>query len=310
MKTFIKYLKGIALGFANMVPGFSGGTMAIMLNIYDEFVNAFADIFKHPLKVIKNSWPIFVGLATGVVIALFTIIKLLDIAPLPTILFFIGIVISNIPVSYKKANFEQFKIRYLVIMAIMFGIVVMMPLLTENSLGDVPITFWFLLLVALMGTISASAMVLPGLSGSMLLMAFGFFTYIVKIIDSAVNSLIAFDWGNFGVSMGVMGMFLLGSVFGFVAVSKLVRVFYTKCPNAFNVAVVGLLAASPVSILLATNKEYNGTLFNAPWWMYLIGIFTLVAGVVASYYAEKVQRNIVELEDKEDKKNEVSEVSE
>lgn len=309
MKTFIKFLKGIALGVANMVPGFSGGTMAIMLNIYDEFVSAFADIFKSPIKVIKKSWAIFVGLATGVVIALLTIIKLLDIAPLPTILFFIGIVISNIPVSYKKANFEQFKVRYLVIMAIMFGVVVMMPLLSESSLGEMPITIWLLLLVALMGAISASAMVLPGLSGSMLLMAFGFYTYIVRTLDTALDSILSLNWGGFGISMLIMGAFLLGSVVGFVVGSKLVRIFYTKCPNAFNVAVVGLLAASPVSILIATNKEYGGTLFNASWWMYLIGIATLVAGVVASYYAEKIQHNLIQLEVKEEK-NEVSEVSE
>ena len=44
MKMFIKFLKGIALGIANIVPGFSGGTMAIMLNIYDDFVGMFADI--------------------------------------------------------------------------------------------------------------------------------------------------------------------------------------------------------------------------------------------------------------------------
>ena len=310
MKMFIKFLKGIALGIANIVPGFSGGTMAIMLNIYDDFVGMFADILKHPLQAIKKSGIIFVGLAVGVVIALFTIVNLLDIAPLPTTIFFVGIIIANVPVSFKKANFDHFKIRYLIIMAIMFGIVVTMPLLSENSLGDEALDIWFILLSALMGIISASAMVLPGLSGSMLLMAFGYYTYIIKSLKNAVVYLVGLDFALFGYTMIPIVAFLIGSVFGFVAVSKLVRVFYTKCPNAFNVAVVGLLAASPVAILIATNKEYSGVLFGSPWWMYLIGIATLVAGVVASYYAEKVQHNLVELEKKEKAKNEVSEVSE
>lgn len=310
MKMFIKFLKGIALGIANIVPGFSGGTMAIMLNIYDDFVGMFADILKHPLQAIKKSGIIFVGLAVGVVIALFTIVNLLDIAPLPTTIFFVGIIIANVPVSFKKANFDHFKIRYLIIMAIMFGIVVTMPLLSENSLGDEALDIWFILLSALMGVISASAMVLPGLSGSMLLMAFGYYTYIIKSLKNSVVYLVGLDFALFGYTMIPIVAFLIGSVFGFVAVSKLVRVFYTKCPNAFNVAVVGLLAASPVAILIATNKEYSGVLFGSPWWMYLIGIATLVAGVVASYYAEKVQHNLVELEKKEDAKNEVSEVSE
>ena len=310
MKMFIKFLKGIALGIANIVPGFSGGTMAIMLNIYDDFIGMFADILKHPIQALKKSGIIFLGLAVGVVIALFTIVNLLEIAPLPTTIFFVGIIIANVPVAFKKANFDHFKIRYLIIMAIMFGLVVMMPLLSENSLSDEAIDIWFLLLSALMGVISASAMVLPGLSGSMLLMAFGYYTYIIKTLKNSVVYLVGLEFALFGYTMIPIVAFLIGSVFGFVGVSKLIRVFYTKCPNAFNVAVVGLLAASPVSILIATNKEYSGVVFGSPWWMYLIGIATLVAGVIASYYAEKVQHNLVELEKREEAKDEISEVSE
>ena len=310
MKMFIKFLKGIALGIANIVPGFSGGTMAIMLNIYDDFVGMFADILKHPLQALKKSGIIFLGLAVGVVIALFTIVNLLELAPLPTTIFFVGIIIANVPMAFKKANFEQFKIRYLVIMAIMFGAVVIMPLLSENSLANEDLDIWFILLSASMGVISASAMVLPGLSGSMLLMAFGYYTYIIKTLKNAVVYLAGFEFAIFGYTMIPILAFLIGSAVGFVAVSKLVRVFYTKCPNAFNVAVVGLLAASPVSILIATNKEYSGVLFESPWWMYVIGIGTLVAGVLASCYAEKFQHDLVEFEKKEDAKNEVSKVSE
>ena len=70
--------------------------------------------------------------------------------------------------------------------------------------------------------------------------------------------------------------------------------------------VVGLFLASPVAMLIASNKEYGGTLFVAQWWMYLIGVVTLTLGTLMSYYGDKISRSLL----KEDNENEVSEVSE
>lgn len=306
MAALIKFLKGIAIGVANIIPGFSSGTMALMLNAYDDFVSAFADIAIHPLRVIKRSGVMFLGMGVGIVGGLFFIAGLLEIALFPTILFFIGLILGTMPNSYKKASFKPFKPSYFLTILITVIVVVGMPLLNESSLGSVDFNFWFLLTIVLMGALSASAMVIPGVSGSMILMMFGYYTYIITSIKDGVKYVVDFNFFPVLKILLMLLFFLVGVVIGVILVSKLVRRLYTNHTNLFHVLVVALLASSPIAMLIASNREYNGTLFVAPWWMYLIGVVTLILGTLVSYYGDKISRSLL----KEDNKNEVSEVSE
>ena len=111
MKKFLNYIKeffqGVAIGIANVIPGFSGGTMAIIFNVYERIIGAFSDIFKHPIKVIKDVWAIAIGLVVGVIAAIVGIVKLLEVFTIPTIMFFVGLIIGSIPFIYlnvKKYN--------------------------------------------------------------------------------------------------------------------------------------------------------------------------------------------------------------
>ena len=302
MKHLIKLLKGICIGIANIVPGFSSGTMAIMLNIYDEFVSAFADIVKHPIKVIKKSWAIFIGMLIGIVIALLTVVKLLEVATFPTIMFFVGLVLGIIPESYKKVEFKPFRISSVIALVATILVVVGLPLLNSTSLGDVEMSIVFVLSIGLMGMLSASAMVLPGVSGSMILMVFGYYTYIISVLHDGLNAFLSFNFGDLLNVLVILGVFLIGVIAGVVLVSGFVRKVYTKHENLFNTAVLGLLFASPVSIMIASNKEYNG-LFNGQWWMYLIGVFTLVGGIVLSIYGDQISNRLVEVSEEQNSKN-------
>ena len=96
-KHIINLLKGIGVGIANVIPGFSGGTMAVMLKIYDLFVYAFANIFNDFKNVVKKCWSLFIGIGIGVLLALITIVKLLEVIPFITIMFFVGLIIGSIP---------------------------------------------------------------------------------------------------------------------------------------------------------------------------------------------------------------------
>ena len=73
----LNFLKGICIGIANVIPGFSGGTMAVMVKIYDLFVYAFANIFNDFKNVVKKCWSLFLGILVGILLALVTIVKLL-----------------------------------------------------------------------------------------------------------------------------------------------------------------------------------------------------------------------------------------
>ena len=110
MSHILNILKGICIGIANVIPGFSGGTMAVMLKVYDLFVYCFANIFNDFKNVIKKGWSLFIGIALGVVLALFTIVKLLEVIPFITIMFFVGLVLGSLPTIYKKAKVGKIRI--------------------------------------------------------------------------------------------------------------------------------------------------------------------------------------------------------
>jgi len=106
MKAFkniiLDFFKGIAIGIANIIPGFSGGTMAVILRVYERIIGTFSEIAKHPIKVIKDIWAIILGLAVGIVLAILTIVKLLELCPLPTLLFFVGLLLGAMPDLYNE----------------------------------------------------------------------------------------------------------------------------------------------------------------------------------------------------------------
>lgn len=290
MKTIIKMLKGMCIGVANVIPGFSGATMAIIVNIYDEFVSAMADIFEHPIYIIKKSWALFLGLVLGVVLALFSVVKLLEIAPLITILFFVGLIVGSIPNQYKNnVNINPMKTSYLITFLLTILVIVGLPLFSENVVGDIEINFLTITILFIMGIISASAMVIPGVSGSMVLMIFGYYSYVMGALKEFMELCVKFEFSNITSLFIVLCSFGFGVILGVVLISKLIRFLYSKWSNLFNIGVLGLLIASPFAILYASNSSYEGMFFTN-WYMWIIAIIFLFGGILFSHYATKITK--------------------
>lgn len=288
MNILFKFLKGICIGIANVIPGFSGATMAIITNIYDEFVGAFADIIHHPVTVIKKSWALFLGLVAGVVIALFSVVKLLEVAPLPTILFFVGLIIGSIPNLGKKVILKPFKISYLMTFISTIALIVGLPFVSQSNIGSIELNFMVIIILFLMGVISASAMVIPGVSGSMVLMIFGYYGYIMGAIEDFLGYALSFDFSNIWETFFILLAFVIGVIVGVVGISKLIKLIYNKFANLFNIGVLGLLLASPFAILYASNSQYLN-MFKADWYLWLIGIVVLIGGFLFSYLSSKIE---------------------
>ena len=132
-KHIINLLKGIGIGIANVIPGFSGGTMAVLLKIYDLFIYAFANIFNDFKNVIKKCWSLFLGIILGMLIALVTIVKLLEVMPFITIMFFVGLLIGCIPSMYQKAKSGKIKIIDIVCFVLAIILMVALPLIKTNN---------------------------------------------------------------------------------------------------------------------------------------------------------------------------------
>ena len=93
----IDFFKGFGIGISNLIPGFSGGTAAVILGVYDRFVTMFADLVSNFKETFKNCWALLLGMVIGAAVGIFGITKLIGIFPVQTAFFITGLVIASYP---------------------------------------------------------------------------------------------------------------------------------------------------------------------------------------------------------------------
>ena len=275
-------LKGIAIGIANVIPGFSGGTMAVMVKIYDLFVYAFANFFNDFKNVIKKCWSLFVGIILGILIALVTIVKLLEVIPFITVMFFVGLIIGSIPTIYKKAKQGKLKIADIIGFIIAIVVIVGLPLLPQNDV-QVSYNIGLYIILFVLGIICSSAMVIPGVSGSLVLMAFGYYSFVMITIKDLLKNLFNFSLDNYWNMFISIACFVIGCVVGLVFISKLITKLTEKHPKTVYFTILGLLVASPFSIIYATCNEYT---ISFDFWTIFFSIISFILGLGLVIFGE------------------------
>ena len=287
-------LKGIAIGIANVIPGFSGGTMAVMVKIYDLFVYAFANFFNDFKNVIKKCWSLFVGIILGILIALVTIVKLLEVIPFITVMFFVGLIIGSIPTIYKKAKQGKLKIADIIGFIIAIVVIVGLPLLPQNDV-QVSYNIGLYIILFVLGIICSSAMVIPGVSGSLVLMAFGYYSFVMITIKDLLKNLFNFSLDNYWNMFISIACFALGCLIGIVFISKLIAKLTKMYPKTVFFTILGLLVASPFSIIYATCNEYT---ISFDFWTIFFSVISFAFGLGLVIFGEYMS-NKTRIENKE-----------
>lgn len=283
----LNILKGICIGIANVIPGFSGGTMAVLLKIYDLFVYAFANILSDFKNVVKKCWSLFLGIGLGVIIALFTIVKLLEVIPFITIMFFVGLILGSIPMIYKKAKIGKIKIFDILFFLLAIAILIVLPFIKTNNDIDVAYNFYLYILMFVLGAISSSAMVIPGVSGSLVLMAFGYYTFLMSTIKEFLANLFNFSAMNYWNMFFVILSFALGMIIGIIFISKLISMLTKKYPKTVYFTILGLLVASPFSIIYSTNSEY---IITYDFWTIMFSIISMSLGIFLVLFSNHLSK--------------------
>ena len=122
---YLKYLiSGAIIGVANIIPGVSGGTMAVVLNLYDKLIGAFSNIRKNWKESLKLLIPIVIGAGIGIVAFSWLIKFLLEKFPLATNYFFIGLIIGSIPMIFHRSVSPRFKAINLIPFLIALGLII------------------------------------------------------------------------------------------------------------------------------------------------------------------------------------------
>lgn len=273
-----KLLQGMVVGIANIIPGVSGGTMMVAMGLYDKLIHAITHLkseFKESMKLLI---PIFLGAGIAIIILSRIFEFLLENYPIPTNLAFCGLIAGSLPFIFKKVKGHTVTIGKLIPLLIFFGIVILMAVLGETGGADADVSFNVINAVKLLGVgvIAAATMVVPGVSGSMMLMLLGYYNVILKTINTFIDALISFDIPLLLEMCGCLIPFGIGVVIGIFLIAKLIEFIFMKAEVHAYYAIIGLISASPIAILLKTDWSS----FSVA--MLLMGIVTFAAGWFAA----------------------------
>ena len=245
---------GCIIGVANIIPGVSGGTIAVMLNIYDKLIDSFTGIRKNFKKSMAFLVPVILGAVIGIVAFSVLIKYLINNHPLPTCFFFIGLILGSLPLVCKRALETKFKI-WSVIPFIIFlaGMTALAFVSTEGkdtagALMEMNAGTWFYMLLS--SVVAAMCMIIPGVSGSMIFMIFGVYSTIIGAISGVTKHFMQSCMTLMPVGIGVV----IGIVFG----AKIIDICIKRFPQMTYFAIIGLMLGSPLVIFMKFQAESAG----------------------------------------------------
>lgn len=270
-------LKGMVIGVANAIPGVSGGTMAVSMGIYDKLIHALTHLFKEFKKSMQVIVPILIGAGLGVVVLAAVIEKMFEAIPIQTNMLFIGLIIGGLPIILNKVKGQKVSAGGVIGFLVFFVIVVGLAAIGESEGAAADVSFGFVNVLKLFGVgiVAAATMVIPGVSGSMMLMIMGYYETIIETINDFVKATIAFDIDAMLTAMGVLVPFGIGAVFGIFAIAKLVEIVFEKAPLIAYWSIIGLIVSSPIGIILMNKTAFVEGLNPIS---IITGLVALVAG--------------------------------
>lgn len=272
---FKRFGTGAVIGAAMIIPGVSGGTLAVILNVYDKLISAISNLRKD----FKNSFffllPIVLGAVAAVAAMYFPLKFALKYAPLPTVLLFAGLMLGSLPKLFKDGLKSGFKktdvIAVLLPLAAVIGICFIPSIGDADLSATMPVYGYFLLI--LVGAVASCALVVPGVSGSMLLLIFGYYNSIFQTV-SALKT-------DFGHSVLVLFLLAVGILIGFFSIAKLMKFLLEKFPRGTRWAIFGFVVGSVPALLITFPSNFPEA--NPDAVQIIVGVILGVAGAIGSF---------------------------
>lgn len=240
-KNAITALKGFFMGAANVIPGVSGGTIALISGIYEELIDSLNSLmsFKTWKLIIEGKWKEFwqtihgsflLSLAIGVIISIFSLAKVMEYClhyhPILTWAFFFGLIVASAAVMLKDIKDWKVKDVLITIAGAILGLVV-----CTLSPTQTPDDMWFIFIC---GAIAICTMILPGISGSFILVILGKYDYIMSAISE--------------LNVPVLIVFALGCAIGILAFAKFLHWLLGKWEKETMLMLVGFVIGSLVKV--------------------------------------------------------------
>ncbi|MEW9502299.1 DUF368 domain-containing protein [Jeotgalibacillus marinus] len=261
--------RGMAMGTSDLIPGVSGGTIAVLLGIYDQFINAISGMTtKEWKKHVPFLLTIGLGMASALLLFSHVVEWLLNEYPQPTNFFFIGLIAGILPYLLKEANEKgTFKPKHFILFVVGAILVAIIGFFTPEESGKLIETLTLqssgVLFVA--GALASMALLLPGVSGSLILMIFG-------VYDTAINSLTT-------LNLPIILLIVAGIGTGFILSSKGIKYLLNQHPLVMYALILGLVFGSLFVVYPGLTLAFNNVLLSVI--ALLFGLF------IATYLGKK-----------------------
>lgn len=249
MKFVKDVLRGVAIGVANIIPGVSGGTMMVSMGIYDEVIRAVTGVFRYMKESIKILLPYAIGMGLGIVGLSFVIGYFFEEYPLQTALLFIGLIFGGLPLIFPKVTGKRPSVAEVLIFVAFFGLIIWMQFWGEGTAKVLAPEPGIMITLFFIGALAAATMVIPGVSGSMMLMALGYYTPIIDHINAFVIALVTLDFGTVWYCMEILVPFGIGVIVGGFLIAKLIEYLLKEHERMTYFAILGLVLSSPIVVL-------------------------------------------------------------
>lgn len=292
MQQIILFFKGLVIGIANVIPGVSGGTMAFLLGVYDKLTDAIGNFLQKSEN--RKSFIMFLlilgfGGFVGIVLfaKLFTFLLKTEIYEQYTYFVFIGLILGSVPFIMKMHEDLKFSIKRGSIFAIAVVLILLTLLLGDSNQANVSFTssgeifgifktvdlsFSYMIWLTFSGFLAAGSMILPGFSGSALLVSLGEYNHILQFVDERMLLPVA--------------LVALGAIPGVIFFAKIINIFLKKFPSETYYFILGLITASILQIINEISDTISFEIMHI-----LISIVAFLSGIIISYFLSKIHKS-------------------
>lgn len=247
MNYLLNFIRGFCMALADSVPGVSGGTIAFLLGFYDKFISSLDNLISGSKEERKEAIffliKIGIGWGIGFILAMLVLASVFESYIYAISSMFLGFVLFSIPLVIREEK-EVVKGKYINLIFTILGAALVILISIFNPASDVNVaslTVGSAVYIFIAGAIAITAMVLPGISGSTLLLIFGLYLPIVNAIKEFLHL-------NFSYFPALL-VFGLGIIVGVIAVIKLIRMCLEKFRSQTIYAIIGLMIGSLFSIV-------------------------------------------------------------
>ena len=245
----LNILYGLIIGIANIIPGVSGGTMAVILNVYDEIISSVSNISKDFFKSIKYLLPFGIGAGLGILVFSKLIEYTLKNYNMATNMVFVGLIIGSVPMIAKKSVEKKLKLSSIVSFFVCIGFMIFMKVANPEETSSEIITkldVISFIKIFVVSILSSGAMIIPGISGSFVMLLLGMYPTVLTAISN-FNILLLIPVG-------------LGCIVGILGCAKIIEKLFLYFPNQTYNGILGFMIGSIFIIFPEFTYDLEGVI--------------------------------------------------